>query len=577
MPITYPEGGMPGLVLKQRRTKTIPIDTFKVQLVPLRAAPKTKINMPEDVITLVKEMEDYDRESAKIIHLDTKNQVMGVETISIGSLSASIVHPRETVKGAILNNSANVIFVHNHPSGICGPSNEDVEISGKLKEAFETVGITLLDSIIVGKGCHYSLRETGFISGKDIKPMMSGSVREASQETKDKVEFISALTEYIKSGSDLERRKRAGEKIQASRYFKPWFDELFYEHDRESAKRKLIKFFVANEQGLGVVNHAYYGVLSEYLNAISKPVTELTVRESTGAGLTRVEGFTLVRKGLFPHPAPEDIQTTQNIKVFLERLTVETFMYSRDNPIPESQVTGAAIPEGGFLLSYHVTDDPRGVIQKLKSNIPLCQFNPEGDIGCGFYVSSVPQYWRGRSTAKWEFARQLNRAQRQSLANVILSDPRYRKGGGYLADFEVDYLNRDLKQFVETGDVNLLAGIGNQPYNVRITAEIARKAGVPEPKEPGLIKVKLQGKFINAAGLYSNPDIVNRAQAWAVINRPKLLQYNKRASTQNIVNAWLCSMGYCGAFTKSGMSTNPEMVIWGRKAIIDARIPEQRT
>ncbi len=91
---------------------------------------------------------------------------------------------------------------------------------------------------------------------------------------------------------------------------------------------------------------------------------------------------------------------------------------------------------------------------------------------------------------------------------------------------------------------------------------------------PKMIKVKLQGKFINAAGLYSSPEIVNRAQAWAVINRPKMLQYDKRASTQDIVNAWLCSKGYSGAFTKSGFSTNPEMVIWDRKAIIDAWIPE---
>lgn len=492
MPVIYPEGGMPGLLLKQRERKKPAIDTFRIQLVPLRAAPKTKINMPEDVVTLVKEMEDYDREYAKIIHLDTKNQVMGVETISIGSLSASIVHPRETVKGAILNNSANVIFIHNHPSGICGPSNEDIEISGKLKEAFETVGIVLLDSIIVGKGCHYSLRETGFISGRPEHAMMSGSVREPPQGTKNKVRSITAMTEYIKA-PDLERSKRAGEKIRGGRF------------------------------------------------------AELTVRESTGA-------------------------TPNNIEAFLERLTVDSSMYIPDY----SLVVGAAIPDNGLLLSYHITDDPGGVMQKLKSNIPLCKFNHEGDLGCGLYVSSVPQYWRGRSTAKWEFARQLNRAQRQSLVNVILSDPRYRKGGGYLTDFEVGYLNRDLKQFAETGDVNLLAGTGNQPYNVRITAEIARKAGVPEPKEPGLIKVKLRGKFINAAGLYSNAEIVNRAQAWAVVNRPKLLQYNKRASTQNIVNAWLCSMGYCGAFTKSGMSTNPEMVIWGRKAIIDARITEQR-
>jgi len=724
MPVIYPEGGMPGLLLKQMQAvKPGAIDTFKVQLIPLRAAPTAKIGSPEDVVRLVREMEDYDRESAKIIHLDTKNQVMGVETISIGSLSASIVHPRETVTGAILNKSANVIFVHNHPSGICQPSNEDVEISGRLKESFELVGIVLLDSIIVGKGCHYSFRETGFISGEPKTPgAMMIKEPHATQETKDKVDFITAMTEYI-TAPDLERRKRAAEKIKTSRYFKPWFDEFFYEHDRESAKRKLMKFFAANEQGLGVVNHSYYGVLTEYLNAISRQIAELTVRENTVplvqhikqeikaihalatkndpsaspradnamkqidsgvkaktitqeqaktlkeavgrafykfpyieiakllreqeivgaeveikhehrkifpwrvvyAGTDRTvqtreypeamayyteleaergiagEGLTLVKKGRTPPTVSENIQTTNNtgafwnrefrksfekmwdskdvnnIEAFLNRLTVDTGRYSHVNPLPESLVIGAAIAGDGFLFAYHVTDDPGGVMRKLKSNIPMCQMNPEGDLGCGFYVSGVPQYWFVRSRAKWDFAKNLTRAQRQSLVNVILSDPNYKKGGGYLADFEVDYLTKDLKQFIETGDVNLLAMTGNQPYNVRITKEIARKAGVPEPKEPGFIKIKLHGKFINAAGLYSNPEVVNRAKAWAVINRSKMLQYDKRVSTQNIVNAWLCSMGYSGAFTKSGMTTNPEMAIWSRKAIIDAWIPEPRT
>ncbi len=268
------------------------------------------------------------------------------------------------------------------------------------------------------------------------------------------------------------------------------------------------------------------------------------------------------------------VPSINNIEVFLNRLTVDTGRYSRAVPIPESHVIGAAIPEDGVLFAYHVTDNPEEVMRKLRSNIPLCQMNPEGDLGCGFYVSGVPEYWRVRSTGKWEFARNLSREQRRRLTDIILEDTRYQKGGGYLADFEVDRLLRDLNRYAVTGDVSLLAAMGNQPYNVRITAEIARKAGVPEPKEPGLIKVKLQGKFINAEGLYSNPDVVNRAQAWAVINRLKLLEWNKRASTQNIVNAWLCSLGYSGAFTKSGMSTNPEMVIWDRKAIIDAWVPE---
>lgn len=567
--ITYPEGGIPGALITQKhQTGRQLVDTVRVQLVPLRPAPKGKINAPEDVARLVSELENADREYAKIIHLDTKNQVVNIETISVGSLSASIVHPREAVKGALLANAASTIFVHNHPSGVCDPSREDLEISGRLKEAFALVGIEMLDSIIVGKGCYYSLRETGFITGKTEPLPISGSVSEpkTSQETKDKVDFISATTEYIKAVSDLERRNRAGEKIKASRYFKPWFDEFFYEHDIQRAKQNLMKFFAANEQGLGLVNYTYYGVIQEYLGAISKSVpTELTVREN--------------REFKKSFEKMWDSKTVNNLDTFLTSRTVDTSKHSRSNPIPGSAVIGAAVPEDGYLAAYHVTDDPERVIRMLRSTSVLTEQTTVDDLGSGFYVSGVPEYWRVRSREKWDFAKNLHRAQRQALVNVILSDPNYRKGGGYLADFEVDYLNRDLKLFVETGDVNVLASTGSQPYNVEITADIARTAGVPVPKKPGMVKIKLQGKFINAEGLYFNPEIGNRARNWAGSpeGRKKLAQWFIATTPKNIVNAWMRSQGYSGAFTKSGFSTNPEMVIWDRKAIIDFGIPEPRT
>lgn len=136
-------------------------DTMHVELKKLRTPPRVKIGGPEDVAQFMKHVADYDRESAKILHLDTKNQIVGVENISTGSLNASIVHPREAVKGAILNNSNAVIFVHNHPSGNPEPSVEDVNIHSNLKEAFRTVGIDLLDSMVIGKDGHVSLRERG--------------------------------------------------------------------------------------------------------------------------------------------------------------------------------------------------------------------------------------------------------------------------------------------------------------------------------------------------------------------------------------------------------------------------------
>lgn len=136
-------------------------DSMQVELKKLRKRPKASIRRPEDAVDFMRHMEDYDRERAKILHLDTKNQIVGVENISTGSLNASIVHPREALKGAILNNSAAVIFLHNHPSGYPEPSNADREVHGKLKEAFKTVGIDLLDSIVIGKDGYRSLKEEG--------------------------------------------------------------------------------------------------------------------------------------------------------------------------------------------------------------------------------------------------------------------------------------------------------------------------------------------------------------------------------------------------------------------------------
>lgn len=134
-------------------------DTMRVELIKSRKPPKAKIGGPNDVAQFLSHVADYDRESAKILHLDTKNQVVGVENISTGSLNASIVHPREAVKGAILNNSSAVIFVHNHPSGNPEPSREDMKVHKNLKAAFGTVGIQLLDSIVIGKDGYHSLKE----------------------------------------------------------------------------------------------------------------------------------------------------------------------------------------------------------------------------------------------------------------------------------------------------------------------------------------------------------------------------------------------------------------------------------
>ena len=154
-PVFYTEGGKPPMILKDSYVQ--PIDTHRVQLVPMRKPPMTDVlSSDKSVVEEIREMEDYDREQIKMLHLDSKNRIIGIETISIGTLDQTLIHPRELLKGAILNNASSVIFVHNHPSGACTPSAEDERIYEQLSKAFDIVGIKVLDNIIIGKGCYYS-------------------------------------------------------------------------------------------------------------------------------------------------------------------------------------------------------------------------------------------------------------------------------------------------------------------------------------------------------------------------------------------------------------------------------------
>ena len=98
--------------------------------------------------------------------LDVKNRLINESKISEGSLTTSVVHPREAFKNAIKESAASVIFVHNHPSGDPTPSRDDILITEKLSEAGETVGIKMLDHIIIGDGKYTSMLEKGYLKGR---------------------------------------------------------------------------------------------------------------------------------------------------------------------------------------------------------------------------------------------------------------------------------------------------------------------------------------------------------------------------------------------------------------------------
>ncbi|GJL59715.1 MAG: hypothetical protein NPIRA03_25720 [Nitrospirales bacterium] len=120
-----------------------------------------QISTSHDVSRLSQDMLNLDREEFRVLLLDTKHKVLGVHTVSVGSLTVSIVHPREVFKAAILANAAAIIGVHNHPSGDPTPSPEDHALTQRLAKAGALLGIRLLDHVVIGQDAIYSFADEG--------------------------------------------------------------------------------------------------------------------------------------------------------------------------------------------------------------------------------------------------------------------------------------------------------------------------------------------------------------------------------------------------------------------------------
>lgn len=123
-----------------------------------------RIRSPQDSYEIFKEfLGEVDREYFVVLCLDTKNQPTNITVAHIGSLNASIVHPREVMKTAILSNAASIICCHPHPSGDPTPSPEDIQVTERLVEAGNIIGVDILDHIVIGDNCFISLKEKGYI------------------------------------------------------------------------------------------------------------------------------------------------------------------------------------------------------------------------------------------------------------------------------------------------------------------------------------------------------------------------------------------------------------------------------
>lgn len=130
-----------------------------------RCSDRPCISTAEDVVAMCgPQLRGLDREHFWALALNTKNRLLRIFEVSVGSLNASIVHPRELFKHAVRVSAASVIAVHNHPSGDPTPSGADIQLTRRLVKAGDVLGIELLDHVIVGDGGgHVSMRELGMM------------------------------------------------------------------------------------------------------------------------------------------------------------------------------------------------------------------------------------------------------------------------------------------------------------------------------------------------------------------------------------------------------------------------------
>lgn len=149
-------------------TKTIKIKEISavMKTVTLREDAPTWVNnrftAPKQIFEMFRDLNNETKEHFVTLHLNGKNQIICKDTVSIGSLNQSIVHPREVFKTALLSNAAAMVLIHNHPSGDPNPSSEDRNITSRLKEAGDLLGIRVMDHIIIGDD-YYSFVEAGLM------------------------------------------------------------------------------------------------------------------------------------------------------------------------------------------------------------------------------------------------------------------------------------------------------------------------------------------------------------------------------------------------------------------------------
>lgn len=140
-----------------------------VKLPPLMS--KEPMNNPDAAVRLMNEtLKEFDREAVVVVNLQNDLKPINMNFVSMGTLNASAVHPREILKTSILSNAASIMLFHNHPSGQLKPSREDIALTDQLQQACNTIGIPIIDHIIIGTDDrYYSFHEKRILPVSELK------------------------------------------------------------------------------------------------------------------------------------------------------------------------------------------------------------------------------------------------------------------------------------------------------------------------------------------------------------------------------------------------------------------------
>lgn len=137
--------------------------TQQVQLKCKKLRDLPAIHSPDTAADILDDMSKNDREVMQVIYLNHRNRVIGIETAHKGTVSSSPLSPHEIYKTALLTNATGIIIAHNHPSGNPNPSEEDIRTSKAVKEGGKHLNIELVDSMVIGRGKYYSLKQEGML------------------------------------------------------------------------------------------------------------------------------------------------------------------------------------------------------------------------------------------------------------------------------------------------------------------------------------------------------------------------------------------------------------------------------